>query len=271
MSKQAKLIWLAIGAAFLVAVSVIAILWVVLGNNTQSYNRAVAMTPQQVVSEYQQKTADFLSQYTVLPPENLIMQFKVRAGSQYVEFPAAHYLQYKQSGSAQRSFEELGKQTASVLKPLAFTQKEAAGSYVTFESPNKLCQLQLVKLAANFAFGCVTRDDADAEAVLSQQLLSAVKVGDPSLALPDGATMVIEQIRVDDTLRYATMSFSSDAITASPQGAPRLVFGNLGDSWEYVANLNNRAAQSDGRQRISDADKVRLNDPKWKGALSSVY
>lgn len=271
MSKQAKLVWLGIGAVFVVAVVVIVILWVVLGNNTQRYTRAVAMTPQQVVSEYRQKTTDFLSQYSVLPAENLIMQFKARVDSQYIEFPATNYVEYRKNGDAQRSFEEMSAQTLSVLKPLAFTQKEAAGSYVTYESPNKICQLQLVKLAANFAFGCITRDNVDANVTLSQQLIAAVKVGEPLLVLPEGATMVIEQVRVDDTLRYATMSFASDAIATSQQGAPRLIFGNLGTSWEYVANLNNSAVQSDGRQRISDTDRARLNDPKWKGELSSVY
>ncbi len=271
MSKRARLLWLGIGGAVLGAIVVIATLWIVLGNNTRQHTQAVAMTPQQVVTQYQQKAADFLSAYTVLPPENLIMQFKVRTESQYIEFPATNYLEYKQSGTSQRSFEELSAQTLSILQSFAFTQQEAAGSYVTYQSPNKVCQLQRVTVGAAYAFGCMTRDDIDTKVGLSQQLLAAVKVSESSLTLPEGATLIIDEVRVDNTIRYATMSFASDAITASRQGAPRLLFGNTGSSWEYVANLNNTAAKSDGRQRVSDADRARLNDAKWKGALSSVY
>lgn len=251
----------------------IAILIFSLGKNIPERLDPTASTPEQVVADYQLQTAEkwagFTQLDTDLTPSGLIYE----SGGRQYSLQLAHVIAFVAPMSAGKSIETTQDEAEKVLARIKFKEVSRDPQQALFENVNKLCQVRDISVDNRkmYSFGCVQKQAADEQVALSNSLFSLYEAREPELARSIAATplRLFEQ-KVSETVAYATLSFDGEAVTEG-QSYPRLLFGSINGQWEYVANVNNSAAVSDGKRSISDEDLIKINDGKWQGALSNVY
>jgi hypothetical protein len=171
-----------------------------------------------------------------------------------------------------KNFDEVRHETSSVVSDLGFKTVKDQETSVLYANENKLCQLQQRKTdKPTYSFACLYTETVNTHVALITQLLELYGREDANSSAKVKNTIIqLRPVEANERITYATISFSGEK-SSTEQGYPRLLFGSVDGTWEYVANLNNTTVVNDGKRAVSEADLLRMYDDKWEGVLSNVF
>jgi hypothetical protein len=271
MTKRAKrLILSAFGLIAVIAITT-GVLIFVLGGTRSEHPDPVSSSPDEVTAYYAKQSSAFWSDFDSLDPGALPVGIVYENGNLRFDIEAQSHVFFQARGNP-KNFDEVRHETSSVVSDLGFKTVKDQETSVLYANENKLCQLQQRKTdKPTYSFACLYTETVNTHVALITQLLELYGREDANSSAKVKNTIIqLRPVEANERITYATISFSGEK-SSTEQGYPRLLFGSVDGTWEYVANLNNTTVVNDGKRAVSEADLLRMYDDKWEGVLSNVF
>lgn len=261
----------AVGVVVAIAAT-IAVLLLVLGRDEVEKLDPVSSSTADVVRVYTAESTEYWKEYDTKNTADAYAGLLIDDGGRTYEVPATDSVVYS-SEDASRNFDGAKRHTETLLaESTQFTIASSQDGRELYQTENKYCQLRDVSGdSKQFALACATKQLVNDQIALAKQLYALYEGQAEAVSFDfNGTVSLVDVTEVNETIRYASLSFNGRASTTA-EGYPRLLFGSLNGEWEFLANLNNRGVPSDGKRSVSEADLARMNDEKWGGVFDDVF